>query len=109
MAGFHRTEEALDMSLPCAWSFYHSTAFSGEYILMLWCQVGSCFLAVYRMCVTKLDILDTLAEIKVALSYESKGKKIDYFPSNTAELEAVKVRGDRPLSCACVQYPCVMV
>jgi adenylosuccinate synthase len=49
------------------------------------------------MCITKLDILDTLAEIKVGVSYKSKGKKIDYFPSNTAELGAVEVCGDLPL------------
>jgi hypothetical protein len=63
------------------------------------------------MCVTKLDILDTLAEIKVAVSYKSKGKKIDYFPSNTAELGAVEVRGCLPVRCVCVcaQCPCVMV
>jgi adenylosuccinate synthase len=43
------------------------------------------------LCVTKLDILDTLAEIKVAVSYKSKGEKISYFPSNTAELGGVEV------------------
>jgi hypothetical protein len=44
-----------------------------------------------RLCVTKLDILDTLAEIKVGVSYKSKGEKINYFPSNTAELGGVEV------------------
>jgi adenylosuccinate synthase len=44
------------------------------------------------LCITKLDILDSLAEIKVGVSYRSKGKKINYFPSNTAELGSVEVR-----------------
>jgi adenylosuccinate synthase len=44
-----------------------------------------------RLCITKLDILDSLAEIKVGVSYRSKGKKINYFPSNTAELGSVEV------------------
>lgn len=43
------------------------------------------------LCITKLDILDSLAEIKVGVSYRSKGKKINYFPSNTAELGSVEV------------------
>jgi adenylosuccinate synthase len=43
------------------------------------------------LCITKLDILDSLAEIKVGMSYRSKGKKINYFPSNTAELGSVEV------------------
>ncbi|KDR10573.1 adenylosuccinate synthetase isoform X2 [Zootermopsis nevadensis] len=43
------------------------------------------------LCVTKLDILDTLAEIKVGISYKSKGEKLNYFPSNTAELAGVEV------------------
>jgi len=43
------------------------------------------------LCITKLDILDSLAEIKVGVSYRSKGKKINYFPSNSAELGSVEV------------------
>jgi adenylosuccinate synthase len=35
--------------------------------------------------------VDSLAEIKVGVSYRSKGKKINYFPSNTAELGSVEV------------------
>lgn len=61
------------------------------------------------MCITKLDILDTLAEIKVGVSYKSKGKKINYFPSNTAKLGSVEVCATLPMWCVCVQYPCVMV
>jgi len=44
-----------------------------------------------RLCVTKLDILDTVAEIKVGVSYKSRGEKINYFPSNTAELGTMEV------------------
>jgi adenylosuccinate synthase len=43
------------------------------------------------LCVTKLDILDTVAEIKVGVSYKSRGEKINYFPSNTAELGTMEV------------------
>lgn len=52
------------------------------------CNLVHCF---SRLCVTKLDILDTLAEIKVGISYKSKGEKLNYFPSNTAELAGVEV------------------
>ncbi|VEN50858.1 unnamed protein product [Callosobruchus maculatus] len=43
------------------------------------------------LCVTKLDILDTLPEIKLAVGYSLRGKKIDYFPSNVSDLAAVEV------------------
>lgn len=42
-------------------------------------------------CITKLDILDTLPEIKLGVAYRSNGKVIDYFPSSSAELAAVEV------------------
>ncbi|OWR44749.1 adenylosuccinate synthetase [Danaus plexippus plexippus] len=42
-------------------------------------------------CLTKLDILDTLKEIKVGVAYKLKGKKIEYFPSSMAELSNVEV------------------
>jgi len=41
--------------------------------------------------ITKLDILDTLAEIRVGVSYSLNGKKIDYFPTSMADLGAVEV------------------
>lgn len=44
------------------------------------------------LCLTKLDILDTLAELKIAVSYKLNGKVISYFPSSTSEVEAVEVR-----------------
>ncbi|CAG9565640.1 unnamed protein product [Danaus chrysippus] len=43
------------------------------------------------LCLTKLDILDTLKEIKVGVAYKLKGKKIEYFPSSMPELSNVEV------------------
>ncbi|CAH2094757.1 unnamed protein product [Euphydryas editha] len=43
------------------------------------------------LCLTKLDILDTLKEIKVGVAYKINGKKIDYFPSSMTELSNVEV------------------
>lgn len=40
--------------------------------------------------VTKLDILDTLSEIKVCIGYRLNGKEIDYFPSHAADLAKVE-------------------
>lgn len=42
-------------------------------------------------CLTKLDILDTLPEIKIGVGYSLRGEKIDYFPSSSSDLSAVKV------------------
>ncbi|XP_015597867.1 adenylosuccinate synthetase [Cephus cinctus] len=42
------------------------------------------------ICLTKLDILDTLSEIKVAVRYRLDGKEIDYFPSNASVLARVE-------------------
>lgn len=39
------------------------------------------------MAVTKLDVLDTLPEIKVCTGYKAGTKQIDYFPYNLAELD----------------------
>lgn len=47
---------------------------------------------IFRLCLTKLDILDTLKEIKVGVAYKLNGKKIDYFPSSMTELSNVEVR-----------------
>lgn len=44
------------------------------------------------LCLTKLDILDTVPEIKVGVAYKLNGKKIDYFPSSASDLAAVEVR-----------------
>ncbi|XP_021190557.3 adenylosuccinate synthetase [Helicoverpa armigera] len=43
------------------------------------------------LCLTKMDILDTLPEIKVGIAYKLNGKKIEYFPSSMAELSSVEV------------------
>ena len=43
------------------------------------------------LCLTKLDILDTLPEIKLGVGYKLKGKAIDYFPSSAADLGEVEV------------------
>jgi adenylosuccinate synthase len=38
------------------------------------------------LAITRLDILDTLPELKICTSYRLDGKTIDYFPSSIAEL-----------------------
>ncbi|KAK6639537.1 hypothetical protein RUM43_007810 [Polyplax serrata] len=43
------------------------------------------------LCVTKLDILDSLAEIKLGISYKINGKELDHFPSSSEELSQVEV------------------
>ncbi|CAB0037439.1 unnamed protein product [Trichogramma brassicae] len=42
------------------------------------------------ICLTKLDILDTLPVIKVCTGYRLNGKEIDYFPSSTTDLAKVE-------------------
>jgi len=37
--------------------------------------------------ITRLDVLDTLPELKVCVAYKLDGKMIDYFPSSAAALE----------------------
>ena len=39
------------------------------------------------MAITRLDVLDTLPELKICVAYELDGKTIDYFPSSAAALE----------------------
>ncbi|KAH8306529.1 hypothetical protein KR018_009176 [Drosophila ironensis] len=44
------------------------------------------------ICLTKLDILDTLPEIKVAVEYrKAGGAKLDHFPGTIAELGSIQV------------------
>uniref|UniRef100_G3TB45 Adenylosuccinate synthetase isozyme 1 n=1 Tax=Loxodonta africana TaxID=9785 RepID=G3TB45_LOXAF len=43
------------------------------------------------LALTKLDILDTLDEIKVGVSYKLNGKRIPYFPANQEILQKVEV------------------
>jgi len=40
---------------------------------------------------TKLDILDELAEIKIGIGYKLNGQKIDRYPASEAELRLVEV------------------
>lgn len=51
----------------------------------------SCMInGVDKLAVTKLDVLDTLAEIKICVAYELDGKKIDHLPSDVDDLARVK-------------------
>lgn len=44
------------------------------------------------ICLTKLDILDTLPEIKVCVAYrKSKDEELDHFPGTIGELETIEV------------------
>ncbi|KAF2898497.1 hypothetical protein ILUMI_07677 [Ignelater luminosus] len=43
------------------------------------------------ICLTKLDILDTLDEIKLGVKYILRGERINYFPSNAADLSSLEV------------------
>lgn len=42
------------------------------------------------LCLTKLDVLDGLAEIKLCVGYELNGKTVHYLPSDADEVEACK-------------------
>ena len=51
----------------------------------------SCMInGVDKMAITKLDVLDTMKEIKVCIGYELDGKVIDYVPSDVEDLAKVK-------------------
>lgn len=43
------------------------------------------------ICLTKLDILDTLAEIKVGIAYKQNGKQLNHFPGSISDLSKVEV------------------
>lgn len=43
------------------------------------------------LCLTKLDILDIFADIKLAIAYKLNGKRIECFPSNVNDLAEVEV------------------
>lgn len=43
------------------------------------------------LCLTKLDILDTLSELKLGVGYTLRGKKIEFFPSTASDLADVEV------------------
>ncbi len=42
------------------------------------------------LCITKLDVLDGLPEIKVCVGYELNGKRVDILPLDADEIEACK-------------------
>jgi adenylosuccinate synthase len=50
------------------------------------CKVGG----ITGIALTKLDVLDTLAELKVCVGYELNGKKLDYFPAGMADQANLK-------------------
>lgn len=51
----------------------------------------SCMInGVDKLAVTKLDVLDTLPEIKICVAYELDGKKLDHVPSDVDDLARVK-------------------
>ena len=51
----------------------------------------SCMInGVDKMAITKLDVLDTMKEIKICIGYELDGKVIDYVPSDVEDLAKVK-------------------
>ncbi|KAF0288262.1 Adenylosuccinate synthetase [Amphibalanus amphitrite] len=43
------------------------------------------------LAVTKLDILDTLPEVKVGAYYQLDGRRLDHFPASSAELARIEV------------------
>lgn len=43
------------------------------------------------ICLTKLDILDTLKEIQVGVAYKCDGKPLDHFPGSISDLGKVEV------------------
>lgn len=53
----------------------------------------------FRLCLTKLDILDSLEEIKLGVGYKLNGNPIAYVPSNASELSNVEVRTDESENC----------
>ena len=59
-------------------------------VILKFILVDICTRRYTSICLTKLDILDTLAEIKVCIGYRLDGKEIDYFPSSASELGAVE-------------------
>jgi len=48
------------------------------------CQLNS----LSGLCITKLDVLDGLPELKIATAYELNGERIEHLPSGAAQLAA---------------------
>ncbi|XP_025190970.1 adenylosuccinate synthetase isoform X1 [Melanaphis sacchari] len=45
-----------------------------------------------KICLTKLDILDTFDEVKIGVEYQLNGKALNYYPSSLFELSSVEVK-----------------
>lgn len=46
---------------------------------------------IFRICLTKLDILDSFDEVKIGVEYQLNGKTLNYYPSSLFELASVEV------------------
>lgn len=46
---------------------------------------------IFRICLTKLDILDSFDEVKIGVDYTLNGKALNYYPSSLSELSSVEV------------------
>lgn len=46
---------------------------------------------IFRICLTKLDILDYFSEVNIGVEYLLNGKVLNYYPSSLSELSAVEV------------------
>ena len=46
---------------------------------------------VFRLCITKLDILDVFPVIKICVGYKINGEPVKAYPSSAAELGSVEV------------------
>ncbi|MCK4416382.1 MAG: adenylosuccinate synthetase, partial [Thermoplasmatales archaeon] len=43
-----------------------------------------------KLAITKLDVLDSLKQVKICTHYQLNGKKIDYFPANIEDVKQCK-------------------
>lgn len=51
----------------------------------------------FSIALTKLDILDSLPELKICVGYILNGKKLDEYPASEADLRKVEVRKENRL------------
>ena len=49
------------------------------------------YFSTFRIALTKLDILDSLPELKICTGYKLRGEKLDRFPASEADLRDVEV------------------
>ena len=51
----------------------------------------SCMISgITKLAITKLDVLDSLRQVKICTHYQLNGKKIDYFPANIKDVKQCK-------------------